>query len=179
MNLHSAFPDIVIPVRRSRIPVVFFVNLLVSCLSLYLFITDYGSLPFFYYRAFFLVFFGYAAILMMVSLLDYLKAVFDKHAALVLSDKIMDDRLSILSCGQVPWEDVSDAMIKRTKRFNLQFLVVILTDDEKYLKNKNPLLRTILKRYKSAYGGIVVISNKRIRYDLQQLRNEILERIQR
>jgi hypothetical protein len=179
MNKQTALPEIVIPIRRSRVPILFFTGLLVSSISLYLFITDDGSLPFFYYRAFYLVLFGYAAILTILSLLDYIKTVFDKNASLVLSDKTMKDDISILSCGSVPWEDVTDVSIKKTKRFNFQFLIVTLADDEKYLKNKNPLLRYILKRYIKSYGGIMVISDRRVRYDLQQLKNEVLKRMPR
>jgi hypothetical protein len=176
MNANTAFPKIVIPVRRSRIPVPLFIGILVSALFLFLFITDDRSLPFFYLRAFYLVLIGYAGTITIISLLDYLKTIFDKNATLVLSDKTMEDHLSILSCGSVPWEDVSDVAIKKTKRFNLYFLVVTLTDDDKYLKNKNPVLRFFLKKYIQMYGGIMVISDRRIRYDIQRLRDDIFER---
>ncbi len=176
MNANSAFPKIVIPVRRSRIPVLFFIGTLLSTFFLFLFITDDRSLPFFYLRAFYLVLLGYAGTMTMISLLDYLKTVFDKNAVLVLSDKALEDHLSILSCGSVPWEDVCGVTIKKTKRLNLYFLVVTLTDDDKYLKNKNPVLRFFLKKYIRICGGIIVISDKRIRYDIQKLRDDIFER---
>jgi hypothetical protein len=179
MNVIQAFPNIVIPARKSRIPVLFFVGLLASVLFLYLYITDDRSLPFFYLRAFYLVLFGYAGTLTIISLLDYIKTIFDKNAVLVLSDKTMDDHLSILSCGSVPWEDVQDVIIKKAKRLNVYFLVVTLTDDEKYLKNKNPVLRFFLKKYVRIYGGIVVISDQRIRYDLEQLKKDMQERFRR
>jgi hypothetical protein len=119
---------------------------------------------------------GYAGTITIISLLDYLKTVFDKNASLVLSDKSLEDHLSILSCGSVPWEDVSGVTIKKIKKFNFYFLVVTLTDDEKYLKNKNPVLRLFLKEYIRLYGGIMVISDKRICYDIQKLREDISER---
>jgi hypothetical protein len=176
MNANTAFPKIVIPVRRSRIPIPFFIGISASAFFLFLFITDDRSLPFFYLRAFYLVLLGYAGTITTISLLDYLKTVFDKNASLVLSDKTLEDHLSIFSCGSVPWEDVSGVAIKKTKRFNLYFLVVTLTDDDKYLKNKNPVLRFFLKKYIRIYGGIMVISDKRIRYDIQKLRDDIFER---
>jgi hypothetical protein len=176
MNANTVLPKIVIPARRSRIPVPFFVGLFASAFFLFLFITDDGSLPFFYLRAFYLVLFGYAGTLTIISLLDFLKTVFDKNAALILSDESLEDHLSILSCGSVPWEDVSGVTIKKFKRFNFYFLVVTLTNDDKYLKNKNPVLRFFLKKYISIYGGIMVISDKRIRYDIQKLKDDIFER---
>jgi hypothetical protein len=176
MNANTAFPKIVIPVRRSRIPILFFFGISASAFFLFLFITDDRSLPFFYLRAFYLVLLGYAGTITTISLLDYLKTVFDKNASLVLSDKTLEDHLSILSCGSVPWGDVSGVAIKKTKGFNLYFLVVTLTDDDKYLKNKNPVLRFFLKKYIRIYGGIMVISDKRIRYDIQKLRDDIFER---
>ena len=176
MKANTVFPKIVIPARRSRIPIPFFIGIVATAFFLFLFITDDRSLPFFYLRAFYLVLFGYAGILTMISLLDYLKTVFDKNAALVLSDKTLEDHLSILSCGSVPWEDVSDVTIKKSKRFNFYFLVVTLTDDEKYLKNKNPVLRFFLKKYIRIFGGMMVISDKRIRYDIKKLKEDIFER---
>jgi hypothetical protein len=78
---------------------------------------------------------GYAGAITIISLLDYLKTIFDKNASLVLSDKTMD-HLSILSCGSALWEDVSGVIIKKFKRLNFYYLVVTLIDDDKYLKNK-------------------------------------------
>jgi hypothetical protein len=176
MNANTAFPKIVIPARKSRIPIPFFIGILCSAFFLFLFITDDRSLPFFYLRAFYLVLFGYAGIITIISLLDYLKTIFDKNASLVLSDKTLEDRLSILSCGSIPWEDVSGVSIKKSKGFNFYFLVVTLTDDDKYLKNKNPVLRFFLKKYIRIYGGIMVISDQRIRYDIQKLKEDIFER---
>ncbi len=176
MNANTAFPNIVIPARRSRIPVPFFIGIFASAFFLFLFITDDRSLPFFYLRAFYLVLLGYSCTISIISLLDYLKTIFDKNASLVLSDKTLEDHLSILSCGSIPWEDVSGVTIKKSKRFDLHFLVVTLTDDNKYLKNKNPVLRFVLKKYIRNFGGIMVISDKRIRYDIQKLKEDIFER---
>jgi hypothetical protein len=176
MNTDQAFSNIVIPVRRSRLPIPFFIGLPASVFFLFLYITDDRSLPFFYLRAFYLVLFGYAVVVTVISLLDYIKTIFDKNARLVLSDTTLDDNLSIFSCGAVPWEEVTAVTLKKSKRFNLYFLVITLTDDEKYLKNKNPVLRFFLKKYIRVYGGIMVISDKRIRYDIQQLKVDILKR---
>jgi hypothetical protein len=129
-------------------------------------------------RAFYLVLFGYAGTLTIIALVDYIKTIFDKNAALVLSDQTLEDRLSILSCGSVPWKEVSAVSLKKTKRFNFYFLVVTLTNDDKYLKDKNPLLRFVLRKYIKTYGGIIVISDKRIHYDIQKLRDDIFERYQ-
>jgi hypothetical protein len=176
MNADPSLSKIVIPSRRSRIPILFLTGLPASVFFLYLFITDDKSLPFFYLRAFYLVLFAYAVTITIISLLDYLKTIFDKNACLILSDSTLGDHLSILSCGDIPWEDISGVTIKKLKRFNVQFLVVTLKDDEKYLKYKNPVLRYFLKKYIRTYGGIILISEKRIHYDLRQLKEDISAR---
>lgn len=168
--------NIEIPAKRSRIPVALFIGVGLFGIAGYLYIQDDGSLPFFYYRAFFIVLMFYGAMLAAVALLDYLKTLFDKKARLVLSDKTFDDNLSILSCGPIAWEELSGVSIKKIKRYKVHFLVVTLSDNEKYLKNKNPVIRYILNRYIKVYGGMIVISEKRIAYDIQQLRLDILKR---
>jgi hypothetical protein len=168
--------NIDIPVNRSRIPFALFIGIGVFAIALYLYIQDDGTLPFFYYRAFFIVLMFYGAMLATVALLDYLKTLFNKNARLVLSDKTFDDNLSILSCGPIAWEELSGVSIKKIKRYKVLFLVVTLSDNEKYLKNKNLVIRYILKRYIKVYGGMIVISEKRIAYDIQKLRQDILER---
>jgi hypothetical protein len=168
--------NIEIPVRRSRVPIALFMGILVFSIALILYIQDDGALPFFYYRAFYIVLMFYGGVGAIIALLDYIKTVFDKKARLVLSDETFDDNLSILSCGPIAWEELSSVSIKKLKWYKAFFLVVTLSDNEKYLKNKNPVFRYILKRYIKVYGGIVVISNKRIAYDIQKLRQDILDR---
>jgi hypothetical protein len=179
MNAQPALSEIIIPARRSRVPIPFLIGLPASAFFLYLYITDDKTLPFFYLRAFYLVLFVYALTVTIVSLLDYIKTVFDKNARLIISDTTLNDQLSILSCGEIPWDDVTEVSIRRLKRFNIQFLVITLKDDEKYLKNKHPVLRFFLKKYIRTYGGIILISENRIHYDIQQLKEDISARFRR
>jgi hypothetical protein len=168
--------NIEIPAKRSRIPIAIFIGILVFTISFFLYLADDGTLPFFYYRAFFVVLMFYGSMLAAVGLLDYIKTLFDKNARLVLSKETFDDNLSILSFGPVAWEELSGVTVKKIKWFSLHFLVVSLSDNEKYLKNKNPVIRYILKRYIGMYGGMIVISQRRIAYDIQKLMQDILDR---
>jgi hypothetical protein len=168
--------NIEIPVRRSRIPIALFIGILIFSIALFLYIQDDGALPFFYYRAFYIVLMFYGGVGAVIALLDYIKTVFDKKARLVLSQETFDDNLSILSCGPIAWEELSGVSIKKLKWYKAFFLVVTLADNEKYLKNKNPVIRYILKRHIRLYGGIIVISDRRIAYDIQKLRQDILDR---
>jgi hypothetical protein len=156
--------------NRYRIPYTIFLGLGIFSLSLYLFLADDGTVPFFYYRAFFLVLMVYGGMLTVVAVLDYIKTVFDAKARLILTPETLNDNLSILSVGSVAWSELSVVSVKKIKRINLQFLVVALTDQDRYLKNKNPVIRYILKRYIKIFGGIIVISEKRIAYAIQKLR---------
>jgi hypothetical protein len=88
-----------------------------------------------------------------------MKTLFDKNAKLILSETGLDDNLSILSCGLIPWNSISVVSVLKMKRFDSYFIVVKLFENDKYLKNRNFLIRYILKKYIKICGGMVVISD--------------------
>ncbi len=168
--------NIEILVKRSRIPIVLFAGILIMAVFLFLIIHDDGAMPFFYYMPLYIVLLGYGVLLTVFSFLDYMKTLFDKNAKLILSETGLDDNLSILSCGPIPWSGISGISLLKIKRFNSYYIVVKLFENNKYLKKKNFLIRYILKKYIKIYGGMVVISEKRIAYNIQKLKQEIMER---
>ncbi len=74
------------------------------------------------------------------------------------------------------WENITGVGFLKLKRFNSYFIVLKLMDTDKYLASRNFLIRWILKKYLKLYGGIVLISDRRIDYDINQLKKEIVER---
>ena len=168
--------NIEIPVRRTRIPFALISGILLAVVFIFLIVNDDHSLPFLYYMPLYYILSGYGILLTVISLIDYLKTLFDKNAKLILSEKAFDDNLGILSFGSIPWGNITGVGFLKLKRFNSYFIVLKLIDTDKYLASRNFFIRWILKKYLKLYGGIVLISDRRIDYDINQLKKEIIER---
>ncbi len=110
-----------------------------------------------------------------ISLADYIKTLFDKNASLSISERGIDDNLSLFSCGEIPWNEILGAEI--IKVFKTDMLIVHILDKEKYIARQKPIARLVLKRFLRKWGSPVVISAKRIDYDLQELKEVIEGRI--
>lgn len=91
---------------------------------------------------------------------------------LQISDKGLNDNLSIFSCGEISWSDISGVEI--LKAIKADFLVVELFDTEKFLSDKNFVQRYVLKKYIKKWGSPIIISEKRVDYNLNELKHIIL-----
>ncbi len=169
--------NIEIPVKRTRVPFALITGILLAVVFILLIVNDDHSLPFLYYTPLYYILSGYGILLTVISLIDYLKTLFDKNAKLILSEKAFDDNLGILSFGSIPWENITGVGFLKLKRLNSYFIVLKLMDTDKYLASRNFFIRWILKKYLKLYGGIVLISDRRISYDINQLKKEIIERV--
>ncbi|MBN9384290.1 MAG: hypothetical protein J0H74_26295 [Chitinophagaceae bacterium] len=118
---------------------------------------------------------GFALFMTIISLADYIKTLFDKNASLSISERGIDDNLSLFSCGEIPWNEILGAEI--IKVFKTDMLIVHILDKEKYIARQKPIARLVLKRLLRKWGSPVVISAKRIDYDLQELKEVIEGRI--
>ncbi|PWT77565.1 MAG: hypothetical protein C5B59_03560 [Bacteroidetes bacterium] len=108
-----------------------------------------------------------------LSFPDYLKTVFDRNAALTISDTDIKVNLSIFSCGRIDRDDVRDVQV--IKRHNNEFLVIKLFNNNKYLSAstsfKSPTQNSFIKKF----GSPVVISQKHVNYDLHTIKDIILD----
>jgi hypothetical protein len=170
--------NINIPVNRKRVPyaVLLFLLLTIFFLLNYIYHWDGGDGEFGFSDALLRILpIAFGLLLTFLALADYMKTLFDRSAGLTLSETGIHDNLSIFSLGHLPWQDVTGAEIIRVSRFDL--LIIHLADKEKYMAKKKHIIRRTLKNYATRYGSPVVISRKRIDYDLQQLREEITGRV--
>ncbi len=108
-----------------------------------------------------------------ISLADFIKTKFDKNALLTISDTGLNDNLSIFSCGKISWDDILTAEI--VKAFKADFLVVKVLNSNKYLADKNFAQRFVLKKFIKKWGSPIIISEKRVVYNLNELKQIILE----
>ena len=165
--------NIKIPANKKRVPTVFFIGLIACFIFWFAIKGGNGDIPWYYYLPAYVALFTYAFFFTALSLFDYLKTLLDKNAMLIISDTELYDNLSIFSCGKISWKDIST--IEILKIYGADFLIVKLLDNEKYLGDKNFIQRLILKKYIKKWGSPVVISGRRIDYDLNKLKEIILE----
>jgi len=110
----------------------------------------------------------------LITLIEYIKTLFNKNAVLKISETGIYDNLSIFSCGEIPWSDIEAVGIIKLSALNADFLIIKMRDNAKYLTGKNFVKKYVLKRWIKKWGGPVVISEKRIDYNLQKLKDTIL-----
>ena len=91
---------------------------------------------------------------------------------LKISEAGLNDNLSIFSCGEISWNDISG--VELLKAFKADFLVVKLFDTNKILADKNFVQRYVLKKYIKKWGSPIIISEKRVDYNLNELKQIIL-----
>ena len=167
--------NIIIPANKNRFPIVLLIFLLFTILLvLNLVYTNPESL--FMNGLFQYIFNGVIlAIFLSYTILffiDFVKTKFDKKASLTISDIGLIDNLSIFSCGKVQWNDINSVELQ--KSFKVDFLIIKVFDNNKYLIDKNFIQRHILKKYIRKWGSPVVISKKRIEYNLEEIKQIIL-----
>jgi hypothetical protein len=130
--------DIIVPVNRNRFPIVFLVSVLTTVLlsiNLIYTKTEYKYMNGLFNRIFNSLLLVAPICYTIISFADYIKSRFDKNAMLTVTDTGLRDNLSILSCGNVLWTDVKDAVI--VKYLKADFLIIKLHDNDRYLRKIN------------------------------------------
>jgi len=170
--------DISIPTNRYRFPIAF---------AGYLLLTVFFTLNLFFHwdalgptndltsKIIGALVIGFGLFFTIITLADYIKTLFDKKALLKISEAGLDDNLSLFSCGQIPWEDITGAEIIRV--FKSDLLIIRLSDNDKYVRRQKPVVRVVLKKYVRQWNTPVVISAKRVDYDIQDLKKIILNHV--
>ena len=103
------------------------------------------------------------------ALVEYMKTLFDKDAALFVSEKGIDDNLSVFSCGEISWSEISGVEI--VQLLNMEILVVKLANPMDVINRQSILKRWILRRYVRQGRSPIMISEKKIDYNLHDLKN--------
>ena len=167
-----------IPTNKKRFPIAFLIGLTVSSLLILLIINTINHFnDKDYYSGIYLVSYIILSIwilaLTIFAFLDYLKTMFDKTAVLTINENGINDNLSIFSVGNISWTDITGIKIITALRTN--FLVIEVTDPQSFIDRKIKLKQRTLKSFSKRFGSPIVISQKRIEYDLVELK-EILIR---
>jgi hypothetical protein len=102
------------------------------------------------------------------AFVEYMKTLFDKQAEMLISAKGIYDNLSVFSCGEVGWSEISGVELQ--KALNIEFLVIKLVNPAQVLARQSVLKRWVLNRYMRRYGSPIIISEKRVDYNLHELK---------
>ena len=106
-----------------------------------------------------------------VAFIDYLKPYTDRTAGITINETGIDDKISIFSTRYIPWNNVLGAKIIRTAVINL--VVIFLRADREILLAQPYWKRYFLQKWKKKWGSPIVISEKRISYDILSLTKTI------
>lgn len=165
--------EIVIPVNKKRFPVHLFISSLVAVVI---------CVYFYYAGSFTLNPYSPISGLVVLLILDiryiillaraYLKLQFDRKANFTISDSGIVDNMTILGLGKIPWEDIDDIALDRYRGTDI--LLVGIIDPDKYLSGMRPIYRSVLRGYIRKWNTPLVISERRVDYDLESLRDLLL-----
>ena len=135
-----------------------------------------GSYYYFYLLGF-ITLFIYVFILMIIAFINLIKFLFNKNAGILINETGIYNNLGIISAGKIQWADISAIKIFQTRRFNIRYLIIELTDNDKYLKNKNFLQKYFLKKNIKRRDSPILIPENSIDYNIDELARVISQHI--
>jgi hypothetical protein len=162
-----------IPINRKRVPAMLVVSILLSLgLGHLIFFPENKSIIGSFNRISFAIAFPVLLFYVVITFADFMKTKFDKNAGFEITETGIFDNLSIFSCGEIRWSDIST--VEMIRMFEVNALVIKVRNPHQFLTGKNVLTRYMLKRYIKSSGSPIVISEKRVNYDLNELKANIL-----
>jgi hypothetical protein len=162
-----------ISANKKRIPILAICSLLL-CTLLFLAlinIKDNSDINSQYRYFFYICLFVWSLYYTIISSIDYLRSIFNSKAVFLVTEKGLSDHLSIFSCGRIDWDEISDLQINTI--WGIKFLVVKLIQPEAVINCQSKWKQRTLRTFKKRFGSPVVISQKRVQYDLEQLKDEL------
>jgi hypothetical protein len=168
------FPKLVIPVNRKRFPHALVASTLATLLLILVLlkVDTTGMLLGNRLNWLFVIPWIY---IILLTLADYIKTLFDRSAMLTVSDTGLDDSLSIFSCGHIPWTCITGTELRQALKTN--FLLVKVKNPEALIAGKGFWKKYTLNRYVKRYGTPVILSEGRMKYNLLLLHDRILQEI--
>jgi hypothetical protein len=166
--------NLVIPANKKRIPVALIIGLIICVLFFKFFKNEVGfdfNRPLYFVQVISLM--VIVAAFTFIALVEYIKTLFDKKASLTISENGITDNLSIFSCGEISWAEVID--IKIEKWLKKDALIIMLANPVDIFEKQNKLKRRALKSNLKKFGSPMVILETRINYNLQALKNKMLQ----
>jgi len=95
------------------------------------------------------------------------KKLFDKKSGLILDDIGINDNSSAVSVGLIRWTDIISIRTEKVRSTN--FLIISVSNPEKYIKSSNKLTGVLLKANMKMYGSPLSISSSGLKCDFLDL----------
>jgi len=162
-----------IPINRKRVPTVLVVSILLSFgFGHVIFFPDDRSVIGSSNRIFFAILLPVLLLYVVITFADFMKTKFDKNAGFGITETGVLDNLSLFSCGEILWSEISTA--EMANMLGVHVLVIKVRNPHQFLTGKNLITRYMLKKYIKKWGSPIVVSEKRVNYDLNELKATIL-----
>ena len=165
--------EIIIPVNKKRFPVQLFICTLVALvLCVYFYYTGSFTLnpnsPITVLVVLLIIVIRYIIVLAK----EYFKLQFDRKANFTITESGIIDNITFISMGKIPWEDIDDIALDRYR--GMDILLIGITDPDKYSSGMKSIYRAAFNGYIKKWNTPLVISEKRVDYDLESLRDLLL-----
>lgn len=162
-----------IPSNRKRVPVVVIVGLTLTIL-LTLAITnimntedDDAKQRLYLYLGLSILIVYYTSL----SFADYWRTLFNPSAVLSIEQDGINDCISLFSCGKIKWSEIVDVRIQQVLKTN--FLVIYVDNSDSLIDRQSKWKQRTLKGFQKKFGSPVVVSQKRIKENVEDVKNLI------
>ncbi len=168
----------IVPVNKKRVPVALIIGLALLVLLIFLVIeplkkfNEEGFHDEFYLGSIIGALLS-ISILTILSALDYVKILFDKNAGLEITDKGIIDNLSIFSVGEISWQEITEIKVATTIKVSV--LTISVKNPQVFCSRINFLKRVAIKRLIKKFGTPVFISQTRVDYNLNDLKDLLIK----
>jgi len=165
--------EIIIPVNKRIFPVQLFVcSLIAIAISVFLFYTRTFSLdPYTPMSILIVLLIADIRIVILLARI-YIKTQFDSRASFTITESGIVDNMTVLGLGKIPWEEIDDIALDRYRGMDISLVGIV--DPDKYLLGVRPIYRSILRGYVKKWNTPLIISGRRVDFDMEKLRDLLL-----
>jgi hypothetical protein len=100
---------------------------------------------------------------------EYFKILFNETTNLTITETGIIDNITFVNMGQIPWEDIDDIALARYR--GMDILLIGIVNPEKYSYGLPSFNRMVFNSYLKKWNTPLVISEKRVDYHLEDLRD--------
>jgi len=104
-----------------------------------------------------------------------LRKLFDKSIGLTIDENGITDNSNASSVGLIEWNDIVE--IKTEQVMSTRFLLILISDPDKYLERVNGFKRKLMQGNMKMYGTPLSITSNALRYNFDDLERLVKSRL--
>ena len=124
---------------------------------------------YYFYLPGFIVLFIYIFALVVICFINLAKSIFNKDTGLLINEDGIYNNPGVIYTGKLQWLDITKVEVVQTKKYNIRFMLMNLTDNNKYLEGRNFIQKYFLEKSIKRKGTPVIIYERSIIYNLDDL----------